>query len=58
MQEICPLLHIDDLVGGLWIPGDGVGDPYQICLALIGEAKKKGILSCPCNQIVQIYLVV
>ena len=43
VQEICPLLHIDDLVGGLWIPGDGVGDPYQICLALIGEAKKKGV---------------
>ncbi|XP_076687324.1 pyruvate dehydrogenase phosphatase regulatory subunit, mitochondrial [Andrena cerasifolii] len=43
VQEICPLLHVDDLVGGLWIPGDGVGDPYQICLALIGEAKKKGV---------------
>lgn len=43
IQEICPLLRIDDLVGGLWIPGDGVGDPYQICLTLIGEAKKKGV---------------
>ncbi|XP_043585152.1 pyruvate dehydrogenase phosphatase regulatory subunit, mitochondrial [Bombus pyrosoma] len=43
VQEICPLLRVDDLVGGLWIPGDGVGDPYQICLTLIGEAKKKGV---------------
>ncbi|XP_043527006.1 pyruvate dehydrogenase phosphatase regulatory subunit, mitochondrial isoform X2 [Frieseomelitta varia] len=43
IQEICPLLRIDDLVGGLWIPGDGVGDPYQICLTLIEEAKKKGV---------------
>ncbi|XP_076169845.1 pyruvate dehydrogenase phosphatase regulatory subunit, mitochondrial [Ptiloglossa arizonensis] len=43
IQEICPLLRVDDLVGGLWIPGDGVGDPYQICLTLIGEAKKKGV---------------
>lgn len=45
IQEICPLLRVDDLVGGLWIPGDGVGDPYQICLTLIGEAKKKGTIS-------------
>ncbi|XP_043248408.1 pyruvate dehydrogenase phosphatase regulatory subunit, mitochondrial [Colletes gigas] len=43
VQEICPLLRVDDLVGGLWIPDDGVGDPYQICLTLIGEAKKKGV---------------
>ncbi|XP_076241185.1 pyruvate dehydrogenase phosphatase regulatory subunit, mitochondrial isoform X2 [Calliopsis andreniformis] len=43
IQEICPLLKVDDLVGGLWMPGDGVGDPYQICLTLIGEAKKKGV---------------
>lgn len=43
VQEICPLLRVDDLVGGLWIPGDGVGDPYQICLTLIGEARKKGV---------------
>ncbi|XP_031826376.1 pyruvate dehydrogenase phosphatase regulatory subunit, mitochondrial [Nomia melanderi] len=43
VQEICPLLRVDDLVGGLWIPGDGVGDPYQICLTLIGEAKKNGV---------------
>ncbi|CAK9797405.1 Pyruvate dehydrogenase phosphatase regulatory subunit, mitochondrial [Anthophora quadrimaculata] len=43
VQEICPLLQVDDLVGGLWIPGDGVGDPYQICLTLIEEARKKGV---------------
>ncbi|KOC63890.1 Pyruvate dehydrogenase phosphatase regulatory subunit, mitochondrial [Habropoda laboriosa] len=43
VQEICPSLRVDDLVGGLWIPGDGVGDPYQICLTLIEEAKKKGV---------------
>ncbi|KZC08438.1 Pyruvate dehydrogenase phosphatase regulatory subunit, mitochondrial [Dufourea novaeangliae] len=43
VQEICPLLRVDDLIGGLWIPHDGVGDPYQICLTLIGEAKKKGV---------------
>lgn len=42
-KQLCPLLRVDDLIGGLWIPGDGVGDPYQICLTLIKEAKSKGI---------------
>ncbi|XP_043501503.1 pyruvate dehydrogenase phosphatase regulatory subunit, mitochondrial [Polistes fuscatus] len=43
VKQLCPLLRIDDLIGGLWIPGDGVGDPYQICLSLIKEAKSKGL---------------
>ncbi|XP_012143868.1 pyruvate dehydrogenase phosphatase regulatory subunit, mitochondrial isoform X2 [Megachile rotundata] len=43
VQEICPMLRTDDLAGGLWIPGDGVGNPYQICLTLIKEAKRKGV---------------
>lgn len=38
------MLRIDDLVGGLWIPGDGVGDPYETCLSLVAEAKEKGHL--------------
>ncbi|KAL2723148.1 hypothetical protein V1477_019739 [Vespula maculifrons] len=42
-KQLCPLLRVDDLIGGLWIPGDGVGDPYQICLSLIKEAKNKGV---------------
>ncbi|XP_011494502.1 PREDICTED: pyruvate dehydrogenase phosphatase regulatory subunit, mitochondrial isoform X2 [Ceratosolen solmsi marchali] len=43
IKELCPLLKVDDLNGGLWIPGDGVADPYQICLTLMGEAIKKGV---------------
>jgi len=38
------LLHVEDLIGGLWIPGDGVGDPYQICLTLMQEARQRGIV--------------
>ncbi|XP_039286636.1 pyruvate dehydrogenase phosphatase regulatory subunit, mitochondrial isoform X2 [Nilaparvata lugens] len=40
-KRLCPLLNVDDLKGGLWIPGDGVGDPYRICLSLLESAKKK-----------------
>ena len=41
-KRLCPLIAVDDLQGGLWIPGDGVGDPYQICLSLIRGAKEGG----------------
>lgn len=37
-----PLLNVDDLKGGLWIPGDGVGDPYETCISLVNEAKRMG----------------
>ncbi|XP_011309065.1 pyruvate dehydrogenase phosphatase regulatory subunit, mitochondrial [Fopius arisanus] len=42
-QELCPLIQVDDLVGGIWIPGDGVADPYQTCLTLIKEAQRQGV---------------
>lgn len=42
-KKLCPLLQIEDIVGGLWIPDDGAADSYQICLTLIAEAKKNGV---------------
>ncbi|KAH9634644.1 hypothetical protein HF086_000616 [Spodoptera exigua] len=36
-QELWPLLNVDDVLGGLWIPGDGVGDPHLLCMALMKE---------------------
>ncbi|XP_018566910.1 pyruvate dehydrogenase phosphatase regulatory subunit, mitochondrial [Anoplophora glabripennis] len=42
-KEKCSLINTDDIVGGLWIPGDGVGDPYEICLTVVNEAKKMGV---------------
>ncbi|KAK4872557.1 hypothetical protein RN001_014586 [Aquatica leii] len=42
-KERYPLLNVNDLEGGLWIPGDGVGNPYEICLSLINEAKRMGV---------------
>ncbi|XP_043463214.1 pyruvate dehydrogenase phosphatase regulatory subunit, mitochondrial isoform X1 [Leptopilina heterotoma] len=53
-KKLCPLLQIEDIVGGLWIPDDGAADPYQICLTLIGEAKKNGVKvfeNCKVNKI-------
>ncbi|KAJ8922390.1 hypothetical protein NQ315_004335 [Exocentrus adspersus] len=41
-KQKCPLISIDDIVGGLWIPEDGVGDPYEICMTIVNEAKAMG----------------
>jgi pyruvate dehydrogenase phosphatase regulatory subunit len=39
----CPIILTSDVLGGLWVPGDGVGDPYQICVSLVSAVKNKGI---------------
>lgn len=41
-QEIWPMLNVDDILGGLWIPGDGVGDPRLFCMSLMREAIENG----------------
>lgn len=38
------MLNVDDILGGLWIPGDGVGDPHLLCMSLIREAVDNGKL--------------
>ncbi|XP_063546967.1 pyruvate dehydrogenase phosphatase regulatory subunit, mitochondrial [Cydia strobilella] len=42
-RELCPLLNVEDILGGLWIPGDGVADPHLVCMALMREAVAKGV---------------
>lgn len=44
------------MLGGLWIPGDGVGDPHSICRTLVKEAIGMGVTAvedCSIKQIVQ-----
>jgi 4-methylaminobutanoate oxidase (formaldehyde-forming) len=40
--ELCPLLHVDDLVGALYIPHDGVTSPVDTTIALAKGAKQRG----------------
>lgn len=42
-QEKCPILSTEDLLGGLWIPKDGVANPTLICETLIEESTKLGV---------------
>ncbi|QQP58139.1 Uncharacterized protein FKW44_003362, partial [Caligus rogercresseyi] len=46
IKEKCPLLRVDDLEGGLWVPQDGVANTLEICLSLCHlSAKKESKLS-------------
>jgi len=54
VKEYCGLVNNEDLVGGLWVPGDGVANPYEICLALANEAMDKGVRvleNCQVNRV-------
>lgn len=42
-EELWPMLNVTDILGGLWIPDDGVADPHLLCMSLIREAVAKGV---------------
>ncbi|GLV45547.1 uncharacterized protein CBL_02567 [Carabus blaptoides fortunei] len=54
-KQLCPLINVDDLYGGLWIPGDGVADPYETCISLIKKAKLDGLKIVENCTITRIY---
>jgi 4-methylaminobutanoate oxidase (formaldehyde-forming) len=37
------LLRTDDLVGGIWIPGDGKANPADLCMSLAKGARQRGV---------------
>ena len=43
MAKIYPGLHVDDAVGGLYLPKDGQGDPVNITQALAKGARAGGV---------------
>ena len=47
VQSLCPDLFVDDLQGGLHVPGDGVANPLEICLALAHLCKDLGVHVVP-----------
>ncbi len=54
IKEIYPLINIDDLVGGVFIPKDGQADPIGVANVLAKAAKQNGakiIEKCPVKKI-------
>ena len=41
--ERAPLLRTDDLVGGIWIPGDGKANPADLCMSMAKGARQNGV---------------
>lgn len=41
-QERFPLMAVDDLVGAIWLPGDGKANPTDLTLALAKGARQRG----------------
>lgn len=42
IARIAPILRTDDLVGGVWIPGDGKANPTDLAMSLAKGARTKG----------------
>ncbi|KAG8179596.1 hypothetical protein JTE90_001837 [Oedothorax gibbosus] len=42
-KKQCPIISTDMLKGALWIPGDGVGDPYDATITFATEASRLGV---------------
>ena len=54
IKEIYPLINIDDVVGGVFIPRDGQADPVGVANVLAKAAKQNGakiIEKCPVKKI-------
>lgn len=52
----CPLIEVNDIIGGLWIPQDGVGDPELMCNTLVEQARSMGVTvveNCALTKVVQ-----
>ncbi len=47
IKDLCPLLKVDDLKGGLHVPGDGVANPLEICLGLVHLCHGLGVHVIP-----------
>lgn len=55
-KEKCPIIETNDLVGGIWIPKDGVAHPKYICDSLISEACEMGVTvieKCTVKEVAQ-----
>lgn len=41
-RELYPVLHTDDLVGAIWLPGDGTANPTDVTQSLAKGARMRG----------------
>ena len=44
VKDLVPLANVDDLVGGVHLPGDGITNPLDTTMALAKGARAKGVI--------------
>ena len=44
--EIYPLLEVSDLLGAIWLPGDGTANPTDVTASLARGARNRGAVIC------------
>ena len=42
-RDLCPILRHDDLVGAIWLPGDGTANPVDVTASLARGARSRGV---------------
>jgi glycine cleavage system aminomethyltransferase T/glycine/D-amino acid oxidase-like deaminating enzyme len=42
-RELYPVLHTEDLLGAIWLPGDGTANPTDVTAALARGARSQGV---------------
>ncbi|HZJ64467.1 MAG TPA: FAD-dependent oxidoreductase [Kofleriaceae bacterium] len=54
IKELFPLAHVDDLLAGFYVKGDGRADPVGVTMALAKGARQKGVAiveGVPCTGV-------
>ena len=54
IKELFPLAHVDDLLAGFYVKGDGRADPVGVAMALAKGARQKGVAiveGVPCTGV-------
>jgi heterotetrameric sarcosine oxidase gamma subunit len=52
--ELYPVLATEDLVGAIWLPGDGTANPVDVTASLARGARDRGALVCERTRVVGI----
>ena len=54
IHEMWPLAVTDDLIGGVWLPNDGIVDPLSLVLAVAQGARQQGAIVCEGIRVVRL----
>ena len=57
IEQLIPWIRVDDLEGGILIPGDGSTNPTDTCMALAKGAKDNGMVLSSIDTFIHVYSI-